>query len=309
MTGFKAKPILLTGIPRSGTTWVGRMLVTGGGLGYLNEPFNLARSPGTVRVPVGHWFPYVTEENEADVLARLTKLLRFRYPLARELSHCRNRTDLLHTMKTWKDFVRSRGRRPLVKEPHAVFSSAWFAQRLDADVVVIVRHPAAVVSSWTRLGWSFDFQNLLEQPALIRDRLARFEQELRTALEPSADVVGRIALLWRVVYETVADLNDELEQLTIVRHEDLSRDPIEGFRALYERLGLSFSRETERAIAASSSADNPKETAVDRPHETRIDSRANLAHWKNRLTQDEVRRVRELTEPAATRYYTDDDWA
>lgn len=42
--------------------------------------------------------------------------------------------------------------RPLVKDPFALFSAEWFADNFDAEVIVIVRHPAAVVSSIKRLG-------------------------------------------------------------------------------------------------------------------------------------------------------------
>ena len=50
------RPILLTGMPRSGTTWVTRILTASGEVGHINEPFNLAVSPGTLRVPADHWF-------------------------------------------------------------------------------------------------------------------------------------------------------------------------------------------------------------------------------------------------------------
>jgi hypothetical protein len=99
MMGSEPRPILLTGIPRSGTTWVGRTPCASGELGYLNEPFNLATSPGTIRVPADRRFPYVTSENEHDVLPELTKALAFRYPLGRELLRCCSRRDLLHTLK------------------------------------------------------------------------------------------------------------------------------------------------------------------------------------------------------------------
>jgi hypothetical protein len=179
------RPILVTGMPRSGTTWVGRVLCAGNGAGYLNEPFNLATSPGTIRVPVDHWFHYVTAENEGRIVRALEPLLRFDYPLGRELRRCRRYIDLLDTVKMWRSFVRGRGRRPLVKEPHAVFSAEWFARRLASDVVVTVRHPAAVVSSWKRLDWNFDFANLLGQAALVRDVLGPFRSDMERALEPS----------------------------------------------------------------------------------------------------------------------------
>jgi hypothetical protein len=295
-------------MPRSGTTWVGRVLCAGNGAGYLNEPFNLATSPGTIRVPVDHWYPYVTAENEGEIVAALEPLLRFEYPLGRELRRCRRYIELLHTLRMWRSSVRGRGRRPLVKEPHAVFSAEWFARRLASDVVVTVRHPAAVVSSWKRLDWSFDFANLLGQAALVRDVLGPFRSDMEQALEPSHDLVDRVALLWHVVYRTVADYRERFPSFRVVRQEDLSREPVEGYRALYEALGLPLNREAGNAITAASSAANPKETSVEKPHETRLDSRANLTSWKRRLSDDEVDRIRNLTGETAALFYGDDEW-
>jgi Sulfotransferase domain len=301
------RPILLTGMPRSGTTWVARILTASGEVGHINEPFNLAVSPGTLRVPAEHWYAYVTAQNEDRYLPALTRVLEFEYPLVRELRRCRSRTDVLHTLKWWRDFVRSRGLRPLVKEPHAVFSAGWFAERLGSDVVVMVREPLAVVSSWKRLEWSFDFTNLLEQPALMRDWLGPFEAEMTAALSPARDLVDRIALLWRVIYSVVAD--ERFPAVRLVRHEDLSRDPVHGYAELYEALGLTFSDTVAKAVEASSSSENPTETSVEQPHETRIDSRANLQNWRHRLSEDEIARIRAVTEETAALYYPELVWA
>ena len=301
------QPILLTGIPRSGTTWVARILTASGEVGHVNEPFNLAVSPGTLRVPAEHWYAYVTAQNEDRYLPALTRVLAFEYPLVRELRRCRSRTDVLHTLKWWRDFVRSRGRRPLVKEPHAVFSAEWFARRLGSDVVVMLREPLAVVSSWKRLEWSFDFTNLLEQPLLMRDWLGPYEDEMADALSPDRDLVDRVALLWRVIYSVVAD--ERFPAVRLVRHEDLSRDPVRGYAELYEALGLTFTDTVAKAVEASSSSENPAETSVDRPHETQIDSRANLQNWRHRLSEDEIARIKAVTEETAALYYPELVWA
>jgi Sulfotransferase family len=301
------RPILLTGMPRSGTTWLARILTASGEVGHINEPFNLAVSPGTLRVPAEHWYAYVTAQNEDRYLPALTRVLDFEYPLVRELRRCRTRTDVLHTLKWWRDFVRSRGRRPLVKEPHAVFSAGWFAERLGSDVVVMVREPLAVVSSWKRLEWSFDFTNLLKQPLLMRDWLGPFQAEMTAALSPARDLVDRVALLWRVIYSVVAD--ERFPAARLVRHEDLSRDPVHGYTQLYQALGLTFTDTVAQAVEASSSSENPAETSVERPHETRIDSVANLQNWRHRLSDDEIARIRAVTEETAALYYPELVWA
>jgi hypothetical protein len=296
-------------MPRSGTTWVGRMLTTGTSVGYIDEPFNLARSPGSFRVPVDHWYPYVSVENETNILPPLQQALDFKYPLLQELARCRNRADVVHTLRSWRVFARGRGGRPLVKEPHAIFSIPWFSERLASEVIVTVRHPAAVVSSWKRLEWSFDFANLLEQPVLMRDWLEPFRAEMQAALRPDKDLVDRVALLWHVIYSVVDRQRERAPGVHVVRQEDLSCDPIGEYEKLFDAVGLSFTDEAADAVRASSSGDNPKETRVEHPHETRIDSRANLENWKRRLSAEEISRIRRLTEETAGLYYSRLEWA
>ena len=62
------RPILVTGIPRSGTSWVGKMLDAGGEVVYINEPLSdhrpPGRSPGVLAAPDHHRFQYISEANE-----------------------------------------------------------------------------------------------------------------------------------------------------------------------------------------------------------------------------------------------------
>jgi hypothetical protein len=302
---IEPRPILVTGMARSGTTWVGRMLCAGGEAAYLDEPFNLEFAPGAVRVAAEHWYEYVCNENEGLFLSDLTRWLRFRYPVLRELVRCRNRVGVRRSLRLWRTFGVSRGRRALVKEPNAVFSAEWFARRLGSDVVITVRHPAAVAASWKRLGWSFGFESLLAQPLLMRDHLRPYARELEASLD-GTDVVHRAALLWRIVYSVVADYRSQFPDFLIIRHEDLSQDPLREYERLYASLGLRFTADAAAAVAASSSSTNPKRAA--NPYETRLDSAANLDAWRTRLTNDELRRVRALTDETASRFYSDLKW-
>jgi hypothetical protein len=178
-------------------------------------------------------------------------------------------------------------------------------------VVVTVRDPVATVSSWRRLGWTPRLAELLAQPALVRDRLGRFAPELEAALaaggDGHGDGVGQASLLWRVIYGTVAAYRQEIDGLEVVRHEDLSAAPVPAFRALYGRLGLRFGPGAERAVLAATSAGSGGGATrwslsgggVSRTAARRLDSRANLQVWRERLTPEEVARIRDLTADVA----------
>lgn len=301
-------PILVTGAHRSGTTWAGKMLAANSETAYISEPLNVLHRPGVLRVPVKHWYLYINEENEADYLPAFRALLEFRYHILSEV----------RALRSWKDFLRMgrdlhiffkgemEGRRALLKDPFAVFSMPWFAKRLNCQIVVIVRHPAAFASSLKRLNWPFDFRDLLDQPLLMRDHLEAHRADMETTR--ADDLIGQAALLWRMIYRVVHATLDLHPAFKVIRHEDLSRDPVRGFRELYQFLDLDFTARVEAAILSSSNSENPVELSKKKVHSVRLDSRASLDNWKQRLSTDEIARIRKIAEPVSHLFYSDSDW-
>lgn len=206
------------------------------------------------------------------------------------------------------------GQRILIKDPFAVFSAPWFAKKLNCKVVVTVRHPAAFAHSLKRLNWPFEFNDLLDQSLLMRDYLETYQDEMRAI--KSDDIVGQAALLWKVVYHSVHSILRQAQDgarglnpdFIVVRHKDLSRDPVNGYRALYASLGLDYTPRVEEIILNSSSPDNPVELSRKKTHSVKLDSLASVDNWKKRLTEDEIKRVREITEEVSHLYYSDSEW-
>ena len=301
-------PILVTGAHRSGTTWVGKMLAADPSAAYISEPLNVWHRPGVFRAQVKHWYQYVCEENESEYLPAFNELLEFEYHLWKEIRSIRSLKDFLRMGRDFKVFYNGleQGQRPLVKDPFAVFSAAWFAKKLNFKVVITVRHPLAFASSLKRLDWRFDFQDLLDQPLLMRDHLEPYRLQMRSI--GSEDVIGQAALLWKMIYRSVHASCKLYPDFITVRHEDLSRDPVNGYRDLYTSLDLDYTHHVEKTILNSSSSGNPMELSRNKVHDVRLDSRANMDNWKKRLTDDEVKRVRETTEEVSQLYYPDSDW-
>ena len=302
------KPILVTGAHRTGTTWVGKLLAADRSLAYVSEPLNVDHRPGVLGAKVRHWYTYVCDENEGDYYPSFLELLAYRYHLAAEIRALRSGRDVLRMGRDFEIFTAGRllGRVPLLKDPFAVFSLVWFAQRLNFQVVVTVRHPAAFVSSLKRLNWGFDFRDLLEQPLLMRDFLEPYRASMQS--DAAGDIVGQASLLWAMIYHSVHILRQRLPFVSLVRHEDLSLQPSEGFERLYKQLGLDFSARARRFVMESSSSENPTQLPLDRLYSVRLDSRANLENWKRRLSPDEIRRIRRVTADVAQLYYPEEDW-
>jgi hypothetical protein len=299
--------LLVTGAHRTGTTWVGKMLAAGG-FAYVSEPLNVLHRPGVMAAPVRHWYAYITRENEAEYLPAFQKTLALRYGLLAEIKSIQSRRDFLRMGRDLGIFLRGRILHQLVllKDPFAVFSLPWFIEQLNCRVVVTVRHPAAFASSLKRLNWPFDFRNLLDQPLLMRDHLEPFRTDMeRVAAD---DVIGQAALLWRMVYRAVHATVERFPSVIVLRHEDLSRDPLMGYARAFESLGLAYTAKVQETIRTSSSNENPAELSRQKVHAVKLDSRANLDNWKKRLSADEIARIRGLTEDVAQLYYADVKW-
>jgi hypothetical protein len=275
---------------------------------YISEPLNVLHRPGVLRIRVPHWYTYICADNETDYLESFSELITYRYHLLAEIASLRSLKDFFRMNRDLGIFMSGHlfGKRLLLKDPFAVFSLDWFAERLECQIVVTVRHPAGFASSLKRLNWSFDFRDLLNQPLLMRDALEPYREEMQS-IRPD-DVVGQAALLWVLIYHNVHAARQRNPALRVVRHEDLSRDPVTGFRTLYAEMGLDFTPRVERAILNSSSSENPVELSREKVHSVNLDSRANLDNWKRRLSSGEIARIRQATEAVAQLYYPDVEW-
>lgn len=302
------QPILVTGAHRSGTTWVGKMLAANPDAAYISEPLNVLHRRGVYRAEVKHWYQYITAENEANYLPAFQQLLNFRYHLFAELGSLRSQKDFLRMGRDLSIFMKGKllGQRALLKDPFAVFSTPWFAQKLNCKIVITIRHPGGFASSLKRLDWRFDFRDLLDQPMLMRDHLEADRAEMESM--PADDIVGQSALLWRMIYRSVHATRQWFPDFKVVRHEDLSLDPVAEYKSLYGSLGLTFDEKVRDTILNSSSSENPTELSKKKVHSVKLDSRANMSNWKKRLTPEEITRIRKLTEDVSHLFYSDEEW-
>jgi hypothetical protein len=302
------QPILVTGSHRSGTTWVGRMLSLAPGVGYIEEPFSLRHRRGIFDVTLPYWFMYVTAENQEPYAGPLSETLAFRYHPWAELGTLRSPKDVGRMGRDWwrTSSYRRRGARPLIKDPIALFSAEWLAHTFNVRVVVTIRHPAGFASSLMRLGWRHPFDHFLSQPLLMRDWLTPFEREIRAFAADERPLLDQAILLWKVIHHVIAGFQERHPDWLYVRHEDLAPHPLPGFRRLHERLGLPLDQQKLESIALYSDPTRPAEAK--NPFDVRRDSRGSASLWKDRLSAEEIARIRSGVEPFADRFYGQHEW-
>ena len=320
------EPILITGSHRSGTTWVGNIIQNLPRIYYLHEPL----TPNSITRGLFNtdiWYKYYDPKKEYENIETiLNKLFSGSYPF-KAMFHFKN--SLPHTdyrnpngindgkidLKYFKwrinayiDSKRLNKKEiiPLIKDPIALTAAEWIYHKWNSKNVILIRHPAAFVSSLIRLNWRFNFENFTKQPDLIDRFLGPYRSQINN---PPKDFISEASLIWTCITKIIIEYQKLYPNWLYIRHEDLSYDPINEFELLFKRLELSFLNKVKRFIQSTSSHSNPSEVSKKtKVHQLQRDSRKNIKNWKKRLSKDEIKLIRDKTEHLSNKFYLDKDW-
>jgi hypothetical protein len=207
--------VFLAGSGRSGTTWLSEVINYKGAYRYVFEPFNPAR----VRA-FGH-FRSKQYLRPGDV--REAFLEPARLALSGDLKD--PWTDRFNTK-----FV---ARRRLIKDIRANLLLGWMRANFPGmPIVLLLRHPCAVVTSRLALGWKDNLGETMAQEDLVEDFLLPVEAEIRAA----RDDFERHLFLWCI--DNYVPLRQFARgEIHLVYYEDLLENPEDGLRSLFGFLG------------------------------------------------------------------------
>jgi hypothetical protein len=202
-------------------------------------------------------------------------------------------------------FAPARRGRLIIKDPIACLSAEWIHRNFGMPVVVVVRHPGAFTASLLRMAWRFDFAHLTEQEQLIEDVLAPLADELRV---PPADEVSRAGLLWKALYLALQTFGERNPDWVFVRHEDVSETPVAQIQSLYCKLGLAFSAAVADGVREHTGGHNPADAEQGKVHTLKRNSALNVHRWQEKLTPEDIGRLRAVCAPVADAFYGADSW-
>ncbi|MCD4708711.1 MAG: sulfotransferase domain-containing protein [Candidatus Sabulitectum sp.] len=301
--------ILVTGIHRSGTTFVGEMLSSAPNTGYVQEPFN----PDLGIEGIDIWYPYVrngiVQEKYYSDLVNLIISGHAKYKNRSRFGGGFFRT-IGKKMFGSRDYLRylastrlPGSRRLILKDPLASLSSEWLHRKFGMDVLILLRHPAGFVDSTMRLGWDFDFSNLTAQTPLMEDYLREILASFDTT---SMQPWQRGALLWQCIYSVLDVFANRNPGIKIIRLEDLSLNPEEKFLEIHEFTALPFTKKSLRTIRKSTASSNPVKAPGGQVHFLRRNSSKSVDVWRKSLDETTIAGIRKLAGPPAEKYYGKD---
>jgi hypothetical protein len=297
MTGSQ-RPILISGLPRSGTTWTLTALSEAPGVRAAPERDNEDNNPSAIYAKrhLGR-YPLLSPGDLAPDYRRLwdwildgayepRRVARARLLLGRSAERriFEGKLDpaawlagnvARNPLPTARRSDPPPHHRVVAKSIHSELAIEWVASEFDVDVLILLRHPANVLASWIDVNLKDSRNSTLETRPEIRSRYLDAWGVRPPGTDPVERICWRICLL-SAVLEDAARRNPSWFVRT---HEDLCVDPVAKFRALCVDLDLEWStRREEYLVSHNTPGDGFKlrRVAADLPNswEHRLDDAA-----------------------------------
>ena len=303
------KWIFVTGAPRSGTSFVGRILSLPLNVDLIFEPTDpLVGMPGIDRRYV-YLRPGETHGEYARLLARIfTYDIRYRSPsVAPGDSWMTSRRKRIigprGAVHLWLAKLNPFHDCAVIKDPDGCLLTEYLHARYRVRPVICVRHPTAFVASYLHHRFAWDLPELAGQPALLEDY---FNGEASIFDVDPRDRVAGAAVLWLALNRVLLEQSSRHPDWIVVVHEELCAEPVATFRRLFDQLGLPWSSYVERAVRRRTGAHNKAEARSWQDHFR--DSAALFELRRNMLTPAEREKVFAITREVALRIYPEESF-
>jgi len=303
--------ILLFGMPRSGTTWLGKIFDSHPDILYRHEP----DSRGTLNT-----LPLFASLSEVESCQAFLEKFAEHLPTIRDekvsaslpvfaKSYYVPPQLLLRKILVFGTKAASRILGPLsvpdlvnvASNPnvHIVWKSIESLGRLgvlarvfhDSRSIIIFRHPCGFVASVIRGEAKRKFEG--EAPSSedwgLYSKLLDLEIARKHGLDMQAvksmTEVERLALKWALYYEQALDETAGMESVIAMRYEDFCEHPREETKKAFNHCRLNWTANTERFIASSTAHENAQYYSVFK------DPKVAAWKWRKELTALEIEKI------------------
>lgn len=278
-SGARSK-ILVTGMPRSGTTWLARLLALAPGSALTGrEPMNPRGRQWALAGTLEGWSRLTSPSD------RQSRALRRAYRALSPGVYSRYGVRQWRAPLPWSRLV--------VKDPFAMLSMPTINAVTGARPVLIHRHPGAMLVSYRRMHWLPDVEELTP----IVQQFERTDPEAAAAIPrlPSDvphDSALAMAWFWSALYSmAIADIR-AIPGGLIVSHELVATD--EGYcHQLHDQLGVPWSADAETEFRREST----ENVDLTKLHNFRRRPADAATAWKGRLSDEEVSELEQVTKP------------
>jgi hypothetical protein len=254
---FKKPPVLILSFARSGSSWVGSILATSRSAAYLVEPITQSF------IQVGGKYGIVDINSDPSVYAQYKEIseLVFRGIPPR---------NPIMGMKLRDFTITGRMKRHLLIKEVNPRAAGFFREQFNPLILLLIRHPAAVALSLSKIGW-----------------IMHEDTQLDTG-DPNADKWQKFGYAYgSYMNEAFIALKDYTD-CVVVQFEHLALEPLDQFAKLFETLELDPPHNYKDVIENFCFANIP----VKSPHQIKRNSKQMVNKWKVELTKEELTSVR-----------------
>lgn len=309
-------PLIITGLHRSGTTWIGKIIEETGQVSVLHEPMNLQH--GLRGIPC--WYPYhpgghptpeaapyadQVEQLFSEFFKGSARYVRShpKAPLHRKLARALFGSNM---ERSYRAAIKAQSTRPVcLKDPFCLFLLPHLIERYNARVAITVRHPGALLVSMRRMKWTPHLSTLQSQPDLMR-LYGDTEADALAAKSPLHDEIHQHSLFWKIAYKLSRHLKERYpENVCLIRHEDLSHGSEPALDTLLDHFRIGEGREQALAFVKNSTSGKvvaPKSGVL---HEFSRDGSRITSYWKEKLSREEQTLLVSMAGPELDHHYQD----
>jgi hypothetical protein len=272
------RSILVAGTARSGTTWLGDLIVSQIPSRILFEPFN---PDHVLEYRPFHYFQYMRPGTQNPEF----------YTFAQKIftGEIRNR---------WIDRHNERilSKRRLIKEIRVNLALKWLHDNFpEVPILFIMRHPCAVVSSRMELGWATDrdIGHFISQSQLVEDYLGPYLDLICRA----ESIEEKHAVIWSV--SNLVPLKQfNSDQWKFVYYEDLCIQPEIELPGIFEAIVYPFS------TTLVDRSNHPSQTTR---HDSAVVIGTNkIEEWRKKLSRSQIDKILQVVQAFGLGHLYDD---
>lgn len=295
---------LIAGSGRSGTTWVLDAMATANGLRPIFEPLHPHVSPignryahralaaGDDHPELVQFLSEVCAGRRIRLWSKYRRQGRWLFPPPAVFSTI---SDAGRLWRRWRKFLKeaprlameARRRDPLVKCIRANLMLDWLSRQFDCRIVLVVRHPGAVIESEMRGSWKAEFtlDRYRGDTRLHEITSDRYRALLERPLTP----IEALATRWVIENQWVIE-QAAANGVTIVCYERLMSSPDEEWQRICRALQLpSAPAPAVLARPSQQSAPNRSAATVEASEEPR---------WLRVLSREQVESIQGILDQA-----------
>ena len=286
---------VITGLHRSGTTYVGHILNLSKSTITVHEPFN-SISGLRYAPPV---YIYITAKSPVKLTQPIDNALLFHgnfvKPADISNSHLKNlrykliggKQHAVWNMLKMLDLLNLLPEHIIWKDPFAIFMVGYLTKVRKVKVVVLIKHPCAHYYSVKKQNWFFDIDKLTDQKELIRC----FGQDISEEYwkQAKSDNMISIALLWKIMSRYINTFINN-DSVMIVRHEDLCTTPYEVFHKICNHLDMCCTSRMRKRIGQTTE-NRSVESSEGQQHDFMRNSKLLKNIWREKLSLSDQKKI------------------